>query len=244
VCELLGVSAARPVRIQAYFDEFRAHAVDNPDGWGIAWWEADVPTVVKEELAANVSELAARTGAEHPASSTFVVHVRAASVGALTVDNAHPFVGPASERTWVFAHNGTVEDLARLDLGHHVAAGETDSEQAFHHLLTRLERSPAATDDDLAAEVLATARELSEGESRVNFLLSDGTALFAYHDGHKTMHLLERDTPEGPVVVVASLPVSEEPGWAALAPGTFVEARGGVVVRRVDPGPWIRHDGA
>lgn len=235
MCELLGVSADRHVRLDDYFGEFRSHAVDNPDGWGMAWWDGDVPTVVKEDLPAHESELAARMVDEHPPSRTFVVHVRAASVGALNLDNAHPFVGPASERTWVFAHNGTVEDLERLDPGRHVARGETDSERAFHHLLHRLERSPARTPDDLAEEVLATARELSEGESRVNFLLSDGTTLFAWYDGHKTLHLLEKQTTAGPTVVVASLPVSDEAGWEPLAPGTFLEVRDGRVVRRVGP---------
>lgn len=242
MCELLGVSAAAAVRLEGYFDAFRSRAVDHPDGWGIAWWDGDGPTVVKEERPAHESDLAGRIGREHPASRTFVVHIRAASVGALTVDNAHPFVGPSDERTWVFAHNGTVEDLAALDPGRFEPQGETDSERAFHHLLTRLERRPADTDDDLAAEVLATARELSTGANRVNFLLSDGRDLFAWYDGHKTLHLLEKDTPDGPVVVVASVPVSGEPGWTALAPGTFLEARDGVVVRRVDPGPGIGHD--
>jgi len=244
VCELLGVSAATAVRLDRYFAEFRAHAADNPDGWGIAWWDGDVPTLVKEGLPAHESDLAAAVGVDHPPSRTFVVHIRAASVGALTVDNAHPFVGPADERTWVFAHNGTVEDLAALDPGRHVAVGDTDSERAFHHLLARLERNPADTDDDLAAEVLATARELSGGENRVNFLLSDGRDLFAWYDGHKTLHVLEKDTPDGPMVVFASLPVSDEPGWTALSPGTFMEARDGVIVRRVDPGPWLGHDAA
>ena len=242
MCELLGVSAAMAVRLDRYYDEFRSHAAANPDGWGIAWWDGDEPTVVKEGRAAHESDLAERVGVDHPPSRTFVVHVRAASVGALTVDNAHPFVGPVGERTWVFAHNGTVEDLAALDPGRFTPTGETDSERAFHHLLTRLERRPAETDAELAEEVLATARELSEGENRVNFLLSDGRDLFAWYDGHKTLHLLEQDTEAGPMVVLASLPVSDEAGWEALAPGTFVAARDGRVVRRVDPGPAFGHD--
>lgn len=242
MCELLGVSAAAAVRLDGIFAEFRAHAVDHPDGWGIAWWDGDHPTVVKEARSAHRSVRADRIASEHPASRTFVVHIRAASVGALTVDNTHPFVESSAGRTWVFAHNGTVEDLAALDPGRFVARGATDSERAFHHLLTRLERSGVATDDAQAAEVWATARALSSGANRVNFLLSDGRRLFAWYDGHRSMHLLERATPGGPVVILASTPVSADPGWTALPPGTFLEVGDGVVVRRVDPDDGIGHD--
>jgi glutamine amidotransferase len=200
----------------------------------------------------------------------FIVHVRAATVGDLTEANAHPWRAEALGREWVFAHNGTVQELERLDTGRFAQEGETDSEQAFHHLLTRLERrvapssvlegaraSDRLSDTALAAEILAVGRELSERDSRVNFLLSDGTTLFAYHDGHKTLHVLEKhasdlgaigmadadyrldlrvgNAAEERAVIVASVPLTDEPGWQKLAAGEFLVIRGGRVTRRVAP---------
>ncbi len=260
MCELLGVSVAPAARLGIYFHEFRPRAEENREGWGIAWWHDGRAEIRKEPIPAHESELAARLADEHPASEMFIVHVRAATVGELTEANAHPWRVESLGREWVFAHNGTVQELDRLDLGRFRQEGETDSERAFHHLMTRLERlGPAAGDDArVAAEVLAAGRELSEHDSRVNFLLSDGTTLYAYHDGHKTLHVLEKhaddlgeiamddddyrlalrlgDAPDEHAVVVASVPLTDEPGWEKLEAGAFLVVRGGQVIRRAAPG--------
>jgi predicted glutamine amidotransferase len=236
MCELLGVSVVPAARLGIYFHEFRSRAADNREGWGLAWWSGGEAVVRKEALAAHESEVAARLADDHPAREMFIAHVRAATVGALTDSNAHPFRARALGRDWVFAHNGTVLDLDRLDSGGFEPDGETDSEQAFHHLLTRIERRArgeavaSLPDEVLAAEVLAAGRELSERDSRVNFLLSDGTTLYAYHDGHKTLHVLEAHAPGGARrVVVASVPLTDEPGWRRLVPGEFLTVRAGRV---------------
>jgi glutamine amidotransferase len=259
MCELLGVSVAPAARLGVYFHEFRPRAEKNREGWGIAWWSEGRPTVLKEPIPANESEVAAELAKAPPASEVFIVHVRAATVGHPTVENTHPFQATALGREWVFAHNGTVQALSRLDTGSYEQAGDTDSERSFHHLLTRLERLGAgASDDTIAAEVLATGRELSELESRVNFLLSDGRTLFAYHDGHRTLHVMEKraadlgeigmsdddyrlslrlgDAPDERAVIVASVPLTEEPGWQKLEAGEFLVVRDGSVVERVGPG--------
>ncbi|MBM3658888.1 MAG: hypothetical protein FJW95_05215 [Actinobacteria bacterium] len=260
MCELLGVSVAPAARLGVYFHEFRPRAEENREGWGIAWWEDGHAEIRKEPIPAHESALAARLADEHPASEMFIVHVRAATVGDLTEANAHPWSSEALGRQWVFAHNGTVRDLDRLDLGRFVQEGETDSERAFHHLLTRMEHLGAGASDErlLAAEILAAGRELSERDSRVNFLLSDGVTLYAYHDGHKTLHVLEKhaadlgeiamddddyrlalrlgDAADEHAVVVASVPLTEEPGWEKLDAGAFVVVRAGRITRRVPPG--------
>ena len=155
-----------------------------------------------------------------------------------------------------------MQALARLDTGRYAQAGDTDSERSFHHLLTRLEQlGDGASDEIIAAEVLATGRELSELDSRVNFLLSDGSTLFAYHDGHKTLHVMEKraadlgeigmadedyrlsltlgDSPDEHAVIVASVPLTNEPGWRKLAAGEFLVINDGVVTERVEPGASV-----
>ena len=259
MCELLGISVSPAARLGVYFHEFRPRAEGNREGWGVAWWEDGVPHLLKEPIRADESELATRLADDPPVSEAFIVHVRAATVGRLSLQNTHPFVGQALGRRWVFAHNGTVRDLDRLDVGLFRQQGDTDSERAFHHLLTRLERlgsDPA--EDVLAKEVLDVGRELSERESRVNFLLSDGATLFAYHDGHKTLHYVQHraedagdvelqdedyrvslrlgDSDNERAVIVATVPLTEEPGWTKLDPGDFLVIRDGLVVERAGRG--------
>lgn len=259
MCELLGVSVAPAARLGVYFHEFRPRAEENREGWGIAWWANGHPSILKEPVPAHESDMAARLAEEHPASEVFIVHVRAATVGEPTVENSHPFLADALGRDWVFAHNGTVRDLERLNTGRYTPLGTTDSELAFHHLLTRLELRADGSpldDDAIAGEVLAAGRELSTHDSRVNFLLSDGTTLYAYHDGHKTLHVMEKhaadlgeigmadddyrlslevgDAPAERAVIVASVPLTDEPGWRKLAAGSFLVIRGGEVVEFTD----------
>lgn len=96
-----------------------------------------------------------------------------------------------------------------------------------------------------------------------NFLYADGDALFAHGherrqpDGNLSppgLHVLHRrcaqpggrldgsgvsvDSPAGEqeVTLFASVPLSDEGGWAPLAPGELVVARNGIIVQRIRPG--------
>lgn len=262
MCELLGVSVWPDAHLGVYFHEFRPRAEENREGWGIAWWEGERFHLVKEPLPAHESETAELFGEEPPDSNVFLVHVRAATVGSPTFENTHPFTGSALGREWAFAHNGTIQELDRLDAGAYSQAGDTDSELGFHHLLNRLEHAGLTRGSDgIASEVLATGRELSERDSRVNFLLSDGETLYAYHDGHRTLHVIEKraedlgeigmadadydlalrlsDAPDERAVIVASVPLTDEPGWRKLDAGEFLVIRDGLVVERVEPGGLV-----
>lgn len=75
-----------------------------------------------------------RTRVVRVARSNIVIgHTRAASRGAVTLTNAHPFV----VGDYVGAHNGTIMNSASLMLGaRHVPRGETDSEEAMAWLVT------------------------------------------------------------------------------------------------------------
>ena len=88
------------------------------------------------------------------ASPLLVSHVRRKTVGETSLVNTHPF----ERGRWVFAHNGTVEDVAwlRAQTSRERLAevrGETDSELLFAWLLTRLDdagaaHTPASPDTD------------------------------------------------------------------------------------------------
>jgi glutamine amidotransferase len=256
MCELLGISVHPPVTMDVYFKAFRPRAVDNQAGWGVGWYEGQVAHVIKEPARADHSDTATELIDTPPSSHLFVIHVRYATVGPVSVANTHPFLASLRERQWIFGHNGTVEDIDGLATGVYRVEGDTDSEVAFYYLLTRLGRLPeSAGDAAVAAEVHEVARELSR-RGKSNFLLSDGMTLYAYYDGHRTLHYLERHAAYGKVriaddedytvdleipydpderaVIVASLPLTKE-RWTALRPGELLICRDGGVVDVLPP---------
>ncbi|MGI8427580.1 MAG: class II glutamine amidotransferase [Actinomycetota bacterium] len=257
MCELLGISIKPAAKMGVYFKAFQPRAEANQSGWGVGWYQHGRATVIKEAQRADESKRAHELIDEAPTSEVFVIHVREATVGTVSEENTHPFVGQVKGRDWLFAHNGTINGLDRLDVNGFTAKGDTDSEVAFHFLLTRLEQLDAVPHEkDLAAAILSAARLLS-GDGKVNFLLTDGVRLYAYHDGHKSLHFLERhphqpdgvrlaDDPDyivdliGPeaadesAVIVATLPLNDEL-WTKLEPGEFLVCKGGKVVERARP---------
>jgi glutamine amidotransferase len=248
VCELLGINVSPEARLGLDFHAFRGRAAhaNNHHGWGLAWYGPDgSPIVHKEAERADESALAAQLAEDPPTSSMFIVHVRAATVGKVALANSHPFV----RGRWTFAHNGTIQEPDELETGGAQAAGDTDSERAFLHLLHRLSSlGPAPSDGAIEERIAEVAADLS-ARGKCNFLLSDGTTLYGYYDGHKTLHLLTRraadlrtitvaddadyevklsvsDAPEERAVVLASVPLSGE-AWSPLTPGTLVVCRDG-----------------
>ena len=227
MCRLYALRASEPLKVEcalvhaqnALLTQSRrdSRGETHADGWGIAHYLHERPTVEKRAVAAfgdvSFSDTAARVRAR-----TVVAHVRQATVGGPSLPNTHPFVhGP-----WTFAHNGGIRDFARLgaSLESEVAAqllgwrrGTTDSELAFYWLLTRMagagleNEAPCADLDALVRVVGQGIRELNEradgtphggpdaGEpSRLNFVLTDGTVLVASRWGH-TLYWTERDAP-------------------------------------------------
>jgi len=147
----------------------------------------------------------------------FLLHARRASVGAVAIQNVHPFERDARGRRWFFCHNGTIRDP--LPRPSH-AEGDTDSEAYFGILLDALAR-PAAE------EALALAvGSLKDYTSLNAFMLSQGVAfvLCAWHELETYYTLHACDTPDGPVF--SSEPLAEfGTSWQALTCGE---------IRRVD----------
>lgn len=234
MCELFGMSASRPVRVEAVLREFRLRgglAADNPDGWGLACWDDDALHIFKEPEPAARSALFDRL-CPTVRSRLVVAHVRKARYPPInTMANTHPFTRTCCGRDWVFAHNGLVPGLVDLELASANPVcrptGETDSEHAFCHLLgylaatferARPRRDPAAWLLSLAAE---SERVTSFG--KFNFLMSDGEHLIAY--GHDRLHYAEQRGVEPSTsepldrTLVATEPLGGSAGWIAFEPG-------------------------
>jgi glutamine amidotransferase len=199
----------------------------NPDGYGIATFEPDGSVDVAKRPAAAFADEAFAREAREECSTTFLAHVRYASVGALEPENTHPFVMDGR----AFAHNGTFGDIGRIDLP---VLGDTDSERYFA-LVTSLVR------DDVGAALVEAARWIAAELPvySLNAIVATPTDLWAlrypepnelwilerrggFDAGRAGGRIRVRSESEDPVVLITSEPMDENPGWRALAPGELV----------------------
>ncbi len=260
MCRLFGMTAGeREVRATFWLleapDSLATQSRREPDGTGLGWFDADgTPHVEKQPIAAYEDEAFARQARERR-SSTFVAHVRFATTGAHTVRNTHPFLQDGR----LFAHNGVIGDLDRLDreLGPAVdlVEGETDSERYFA-LITRETR---AAGGDVGQGITRAARWVARELPvvSINLILVVAGELWALrYPATDGLFVLERraggpsgerhlehasaagrvrvrsgDLADAPIVVVASERMDENPDWRAVEPGHLVHVDRGLGVR-------------
>jgi predicted glutamine amidotransferase len=251
MCRLFGMSGGDR-RVRATFwlleapDSLAEQSRREPDGTGIGWFDEDGrPQVAKRPLAAYEDQEFAREARELE-STTFVAHVRYATTGAVEARNTHPF----EQRGRLFAHNGVVQDLERLEreLGDDRALveGDTDSERLFALVTRETDRR----DGDIGGGIVAAARWVAAELPiyAINLVLATPNGLWAlrYPDVHELWVLqraaggargarhLDAASAAGrvrvrsahlahqPSVIVASEPMDEDPGWQALASGELI----------------------
>jgi predicted glutamine amidotransferase len=247
---LLGIVASEPTEFRLALREaprsLAALSREHRDGWGLAVWDDERQWRVDKGIACahedeRFLELALRRG------ELLVAHIRQRTVGCSSLENTHPF----QSGRWVFAHNGTIKDVAFLRSRSSPSRltevrGETDSELFFAFLLTHLDEAglgdaePGPATDRVLRDAVREVRARPDFGA-FNFLLSDSTATYAHRFG-RTLFLLERgpadavrvnrESSEGVVVqtpwsqrryavLVASERLTDEP-WQELADGMLL----------------------
>ena len=263
MCRLFGMTGGRE-SVHATFwlleapDSLAQQSRREPDGTGLGYYDAGGrPIVAKQPVAAYEDREFAREAKELD-SRTFVAHVRYASTGGLTPENTHPF----EQDGRLFAHNGVIEDLDRLEQelagDMSLVRGDTDSER-FFALITR----EARRSGDVGEAIAAAARWIAENLPlfAINLVLITDSGLWAlrYPESHDLLVLeraaggtggdrhLEHSSPRAsirvrsgdlaarPAVVVATEKMDEDPGWVPLASGELlhVDADLSITRRRV-----------
>jgi glutamine amidotransferase len=207
---MFGLAAARPVALRDLLCEaprsLRALSHEHRDGWGVAFrtgdgWRVERDTATAA-MCARYLELASID------ATLAIAHVRNKTVGEISLANTHPF----RRGNFVFAHNGTVRDLAALvarSAPEHLAAieGDTDSERLFAFVLTHIdEAGDVSRGIEAAVRALYAIRDVGS----VNFLLSCGTRMYAHRLG-RSLYTLRRDG----VAIVASEPLTDD-SWLEL----------------------------
>jgi predicted glutamine amidotransferase len=218
----------------------------NADGYGMAALTARRGMILIRNPVQASEDPAYRRVARRLEASEMLVHLRYASTGGVSLVNTHPF----SQDGRLFAHNGVVGDLdrieARLGPNRAMVMGDTDSER-FFALITLAIREAGG---DVRAGITAAVRELgAEYELySLNFVLGDIGHIWAFrYPEHNPLHLQRRrrggssgeapldeadaagtlrlhsgDGAVTPLVVIASERISDEPGWEEIHPGELV----------------------
>src|SRR6201991_1733098 len=116
MCRLFAMSGGRePVHATFWLleasDSLSEQSHREPDGTGLGYYDGDGRPVVSKQAAAAFKDRDFAREAQEVKSRTFVAHVRYASTGGLSERNTHPF----EQDGRLFAHNGVVEGLDRLE---------------------------------------------------------------------------------------------------------------------------------
>jgi len=240
---------ARPLSAEFWLldapDSLTAQSHRNPDGTGLGIFDPKGHAVVHKAPISAFNDADFEREARRESSRTFLAHIRFASTGALTLANTHPF----EQEGRLLAHNGVLAGLSQLDdeLGEDrvLVEGETDSERLFA-LITRETRRHQG---DVRAGIVAAASWVAEHLPvySLNLILSTESELFAlrYPETHK-LYVLDRaagghrggqplhhrsslgirvhseEAARRPVVVLASEPMDDDPGWRTLESGELL----------------------
>lgn len=258
MCQMFALtSGSRPIEATFWLldapDSERALSSRTPDGAGLATFGEDrSPQIVKQPI----SSRAGADFAHQPrtvTSSTFIAHVRHASTGKTSLANTHPF----EHEGRVFAHNGVIEELGRLDdqLGEYRALvqGDTDSERYF----ALINREIDAQGGDIGAGIVAAARWIAANLPlySINMVMATADELWAlrYPDTNR-LYVLSRepggqncrhldhaspfseirarslDLADHPAVAVESERMDEDPAWRLMVSGELLHVAADLTV--------------
>ncbi|MCK2220200.1 class II glutamine amidotransferase [Actinomadura sp. ATCC 31491] len=213
---------------QSYAPRRQRHGTVNADGFGMAWYPAPAQDPVRYRRSIPIWADANLPGlARVAASGCLLAAVRCATTGMPVEESA---TAPFTEGRWLLSHNGRVARDAVRGLADS-AESACDSAWLAAAVFQRLRATPLPGDapapfagdvpgplpgdvpasslvlGDVLAEVV-TAAAAKDPDARLNLLATDGTTLAATAWGDTLFH---RRRPDG--VLVASEPLSDDPGW-------------------------------
>ncbi len=203
------------------------------DGWGLILYDGPAVRAFREPKPAAHSALAEFVRNNPTRTLLAVAHIRKRTRGELSLRNTHPFTRQLWDRTFAFAHNGTVKKSRNVRLRRFLPLGTTDSEWAFCVLLERLDARflRAPSDTALASAIAEVCQELG-ARGTFNFVLGDGRRLYArchtklafiirqhpfatatLSDSDLSVDFSRVTTPRDRVAIVATSPLTKDERW-------------------------------
>jgi glutamine amidotransferase len=206
---------------QSYAPRRQRYGTVNADGFGVGWYDPDLPEPVRYRRSVPIWGDANLPGLARAArSGCLLAAVRSATIGMPVEESA---TAPFARGRWLLSHNGRVAREAVRPLADD-AESPCDSAWLAAAVFARAEAGvPLA---DALAEVVTLAGG-KDPEARLNLLACDGGSLAATVWGDTFFLHLD----EG--VLAASEPLDDRPGWRAVPDRSVVTATAGEV--RVEP---------
>jgi glutamine amidotransferase len=216
----------RSLEVQSWKPRLQREGAMNADGWGVGWWDRSVrPEPARYRTAAPMwTDRSFRSVAELTQAGAIVAAVRSATPPSPIVETGN---APFTHGRWLFSLNGFVsgfragvgEELRRTITPERASFidGTSDSEVLFALVLDRL----AAGDKSADALAAVTSVVLGLTDGKLNLLLCDGEEITATACGNSLFVLAGEGLADGGVLV-ASEPLDDHAGWAAVADGSVV----------------------
>lgn len=257
MCELLGMSANVPTDLCFSFTGLLQRGGGtgpHRDGWGVVFYEGKGIRAFRDSAPSVDSEIAALVSRFPMKSCIAISHIREANVGAVNLENTHPFVRELWGQNWTFAHNGQLADAAELPLRDFIPVGTTDSEHVFCWLLAKIRdrfESPQRIDGNRIAywSQLKHWCDHLRAMGVANLLFSEGRYLYAYcstklhwltrkapfgeaqlSDADLAVNFGEHTTPNDIVTVIATNPLTANEQWQAMTPGELIVFDAGQII--------------
>lgn len=236
-------------------DSISRQSESNANGYGLAALTAEQEMILIRNPVQASTDRSFKLVAKRLEACEMLVHLRYANTGDVSLPNTHPFIQDGR----LFAHNGVIGDLDRIDalLGSNRAMvnGETDSERLFALITLAIREA----DGDVKAGIIEAVRRIAEDFElySLNFILGENGHIWAFRypehnpllilrrepgggegkplhheddDGTMTVH--SEDGSDTPIVVIASEKISDEPGWEEIRSGELVHVGPDLEVHR------------
>ncbi len=222
-----------------------ARSATNADGFGLAWYGGRAEPGLYRDILPAWSDPNLKSLCRQIRSGLFLAHVRAATGGATSRANCHPFVSGR----WSFMHNGEIGGFEAIrrrlestlsDDRYDEIEGTTDSELFFRLMLDRgLDTDPQGALSRAVADVLTAQQAVGLPPAfKLTAAFGNGETLFAVRYAAEgaapTLYTAPYRTAGRCLV---SEPFDREGSdWEAVPPSSFVTlGRHGLSIRPFEP---------
>lgn len=189
MCELFALSASSATEVSFSLEEFSKHGGltnHHRHGWGIAYYQQNAASVIKEASQASNSPYMEFVKNYRIESRIVMSHIRYATMGEVSFRNTQPFSRELAGRKHVFIHNGHLKKIINnpeyLNCRFQ-PMGDTDSETAFCYLMHKM---ASVWDNEHNPELIrryevfkSFADEMST-LGLANFIYSDSEYIYIY----------------------------------------------------------------
>jgi glutamine amidotransferase len=208
MCRLLGYLGKSPIVLSKLLEAPKNSLIKqsksssggagvNADGVGVAWYDHSIdekPGLYKSTQPAwndfNLKNMIPKIK-----SHCFLGHLRAATIGDISIRNCHPFI----HQQWSFMHNGSIRQFDRIrrtlltqlsDEHFKIIHGYTDSEHFFALLASYFPEGGSCSVEQMAEAYCLAVKDIMIWQaalkdtniiSKLNTVLTDGHSLLATH---------------------------------------------------------------